>query len=221
MQGSPVWLIPLGLADLQGLLAAVDHQQIINFALRILETSAVILRKTSTPSKLNRHSFVFDLTGLRATVRLSSLQTGGLLSLSFSFLLELFVKRSSDDSSQNYPNLPRKLSRNPEINVLHKLSSGLQALPDGFEEESEEKDSEQSFHNARATELGKTDAACYVKHFTVLILTSAGTASTLRSPPWVWRNKPGRGEQNLYGWSRTKAIPETSTQGFISTSALR
>ena len=72
MQGSPVWLIPLGLADLPGLLAAVDHQQIINFALRILETSAVILRKTSTPSKLNRHSFVFDLNGLRATVRLSS-----------------------------------------------------------------------------------------------------------------------------------------------------
>ena len=70
-QGSPVWLIPLGLADLQGLLAAVETQQIINFVLRILETSAVILRKTSTPTKLNRHSFVFDLLGLRVTVRLS------------------------------------------------------------------------------------------------------------------------------------------------------
>ena len=70
-QGSPVWLIPLGLADLQGILAAVDIQQIINFVLRILETSAAILRKTSTPTKLNKHSFVFDLTGLRVTVRLS------------------------------------------------------------------------------------------------------------------------------------------------------
>ena len=85
---------------------------------------------------------MFDLTGLRATVRLSSLQTGGLLSLSFSFLLEFFVKRSSDDSSQNNPNLPRKLSRNPQINVLHQLSSGLEALPDHIEEESKEKDSE-------------------------------------------------------------------------------
>ena len=73
-QGSPVWLIPLGLADLQGLLAAVDKEQIMNFVLRILETSAVILRKTSTPSKLNMHSFVFDLSGLRVTVRLSSLE---------------------------------------------------------------------------------------------------------------------------------------------------
>ena len=71
-QGSPVWLIPLGLADLQGLLAAVETQQIINFVLRILETSHLILRKTSTPTKLNRHSFVFDLTGFRVTVRLSS-----------------------------------------------------------------------------------------------------------------------------------------------------
>ena len=74
-QGSPVWLIPLGLADLQGLLAAVDKEQIINFVLRILETSAVILRKTSTPNNLNRHSFVFDMTGLRVTVSLSSLKT--------------------------------------------------------------------------------------------------------------------------------------------------
>ena len=77
------------------------------------------------------------------------------MSLSFSFLLELFIKRSSDDSSQNYPDLPRKLSRNPEINVLHKLPAGLQAFPDGFEKESEEKDSEQSFHNAGTAKLGK------------------------------------------------------------------
>ena len=68
-QGSPVWLIPLGLADLEGLLAAVETQQIINFVLRIMETSHLILRKTSTPTKLNRHSFVFDLTGFRVTVR--------------------------------------------------------------------------------------------------------------------------------------------------------
>ena len=106
-QGSPVWLIPLGLADLQGLLAAVDTQQIINFVLRILETSAVILRKTSTPSKLNRHSFVFDLTGLRLSVRYLHFTQQA---YSLSFLLELFIKRSPDDSSSNYTNLPRKLS---------------------------------------------------------------------------------------------------------------
>ena len=68
-QGSPVWLIPLGRADVKGLLAAVDKQQIINFVLRILETSAAILRKTSAPTKLNKHSFVFDMAGLCLTVR--------------------------------------------------------------------------------------------------------------------------------------------------------
>ena len=68
-QGSPVWLIPLGRADIRGLLAAVDRQQIINFVLRILETSAAILRKTSEPNKLNKHSFVFDMTGICFAVR--------------------------------------------------------------------------------------------------------------------------------------------------------
>ena len=69
VQGSPVWLIPLGRADIKGLLAAVDRQEIINFVLRILETSAALLRKTSGPNKLNKHSFVFDMAGICFAVR--------------------------------------------------------------------------------------------------------------------------------------------------------
>ena len=76
--------------------------------------------------------------------------------LSLSFLLEFFVKRSSSDSSPNSANLPRKLSRNPQINVLHELSAGLQAVPDDITEKSKEKDAEQSLHPARTSEPGKT-----------------------------------------------------------------
>jgi len=63
--GSPVWIIPFGGADMKGILACVSIEEFLDFTLKIVECSMSLMRKKSQSSgkPVTQHVFIFDLDG--------------------------------------------------------------------------------------------------------------------------------------------------------------
>jgi len=63
--GSPVWIIPFGGADMKGMLACVSIEEFLDFTLKIVECSMMLMRKKSEilGKPLTQHVFIFDLEG--------------------------------------------------------------------------------------------------------------------------------------------------------------
>ena len=70
-EGSPVWVIPFGRADVRGMLNGAGKDDFLNFTIKIVETSLALMRlKTKeTPSPVTQHVFIFDLDGFSLAVR--------------------------------------------------------------------------------------------------------------------------------------------------------
>ena len=70
-EGSPVWVIPFGRADVRGMLNGAGKDDFLNFTIKIVETSLALMRlKTKeTPSSVTQHVFIFDLDGFSLAVR--------------------------------------------------------------------------------------------------------------------------------------------------------
>ena len=61
------------------------------------------------------------------------------------------MQRRSGDYSQDYNNLPRKLSGNFKIHVFYQLLGYTKTFLDYVEEASDDEDKEQNFHNSGST----------------------------------------------------------------------
>ena len=70
-EGSPVWVIPFGRADVRGMLNGAGKDDFLNFTIKIVETSLALMRlKTKeTLSPVTQHVFIFDLDGFSLAVR--------------------------------------------------------------------------------------------------------------------------------------------------------
>lgn len=64
-EGCPVWIIPFGHADVKGMLACVSKEEFMDFTLKIVECSMMLMRKNSHISgkPVSQHVFIFDLDG--------------------------------------------------------------------------------------------------------------------------------------------------------------
>ena len=85
--GAPVWIIPFGGADMKGrsvleknyiyldilgMLACVTTEEFIDFTLKIVESSMMLMRKKteSSDKPVTQHVFIFDLEGFSLLVRI-------------------------------------------------------------------------------------------------------------------------------------------------------
>jgi len=61
----PVWIIPFGGADMRGMLACVSIEEFMDFTLKIVECSMLLMRKKSQElgAPVTQHVFIFDLQG--------------------------------------------------------------------------------------------------------------------------------------------------------------
>ena len=88
-EGCPVWIIPFGQADVKGLveeceprtslvivgmLACVSKEEFMDFTLKIVECSMLLMKKKSQMSgkPVSQHVFIFDLEGFSLKVMLDN-----------------------------------------------------------------------------------------------------------------------------------------------------
>ena len=86
-EGCPVWIIPFGQADVKGLieeyelrtnlvivgmLSCVSKEEFIDFTLKIVECSMLLMKKKSQMSgkPVSQHVFIFDLEGFSLKVKI-------------------------------------------------------------------------------------------------------------------------------------------------------
>jgi len=64
-EGCPVWIIPFGHADVKGMLACASKEEFMDFTLKIVECSMLLMRKKchQLGKPVNQHVFIFDLDG--------------------------------------------------------------------------------------------------------------------------------------------------------------
>ena len=84
-EGCPVWIIPFGQADVKGfdkvfqhktrliilgMLACVSKEEFMDFTLKIVECSMLLMKKKSQMSgkQVSQHVFIFDLEGFSLKV---------------------------------------------------------------------------------------------------------------------------------------------------------
>ena len=68
--GCPVWIIPYGNLDMKGMLSCISREEFMEFTLRIIETSMMLMRQNTlaTGSPVYQHVFIFDMDGFSLKV---------------------------------------------------------------------------------------------------------------------------------------------------------
>ena len=70
--GSPVWVVPFGKADVRGMLNSAGKDDFLDFTIKIVETSLTLMRlktKENPTSPVTQHVFIFDLDLFSLAVR--------------------------------------------------------------------------------------------------------------------------------------------------------